>query len=302
MPDRSREPRWTLLDALVASTVVVVLLGLLAPALGHSRQEAERTRCADNLRQIGRGVDQHVDKKAVYPAVFVRNPRRHGWTAFVLPYLRHDLAEKYDFSANWSDPANAEVIRQPIAIFECPTARYAGRSSKGVLPDTKNTYEGANLDYLATNRISPQVVDSGWLPRNTQVNGILSREQWCRPSEIRDGVSSTILLAEVAGTPAKYVFRNKLPEPMYKKRGFGAWGDAGCYIQGHGHQPDGEMWPGFCAINCTNDDAVYSFHSGGAHLLFADGSVRFASEQLDVFVLLAAISRDNGELIHDRDF
>lgn len=87
---------------------------------------------------------------------------------------------------------------------------------------------------------------------------------------------------------------------MYGERGFGAWADAGIYFQGHGHQADGRDWPGHCVVNCTNDDAIYSFHRGGANVAFGDGAVRFVTEKLDLYVLMSAITRDNGELT-DRD-
>jgi prepilin-type processing-associated H-X9-DG protein len=89
---------------------------------------------------------------------------------------------------------------------------------------------------------------------------------------------------------------------LYGKRGFGAWADGASYFQAHGHRPDGRNWPGHCTVNCTNDDAVYSFHSGGAQFLFADGSVKFLSEDLDLFVLFAIFTRANGEVLSPTGF
>jgi prepilin-type processing-associated H-X9-DG protein len=59
---------------------------------------------------------------------------------------------------------------------------------------------------------------------------------------------------------------------------------------------------GTCAINCTNDREVYSFHSGGANAVFADGSVHFLKVGLDIRVLAALVTRAGGELVSADDF
>ena len=290
--------------SLRANLVAVALLSLVAAiflpsALASMRSKSRRMQCSDNLRKITLGIDQYVSAGDYYPPVITRVPRNHGWLASVLPFVgEEDLFESYDFSAHWCDPVNASVIETRVPMFECPSASYEGRMAVG---ETQFPYRGGVLDYLATNRVSPVMVNDGWLPKSTRIDGILTRQRSVHRSEIRDGLANTILLAEVAGTPAKYVFRQKEPRPMYGDRGFGAWADAGIYIQGHGHQADGRDWPGFCAINCTNDDAIYSFHQGGANLSFADGAVRFVSEQVDLYVLMSAITRDNGELMNRED-
>ncbi len=273
---------------------------LASPVIATWRAESRRLQCADNLRKLTRGLDNYVVTSQFYPPAITRTPRRHGWLASILPYVeQQSLYEEYDFSVHWCDPINADVIAQRVSMFECPTASYEGRFAVG---ETAFAYRGGVLDYLATNRISPVMINDGWLPRSTRIDGILTRQRACHRSEVRDGLSNTILLAEVAGTPAKYVHRQKEPRPMYGSRGFGAWADAGIYIQGHGHQEDGRDWPGQCVVNCTNDDAIYSFHQGGANISFADGAVRFLNDEVDLLVLMAAITRDNGEILSPQDF
>jgi prepilin-type processing-associated H-X9-DG protein len=57
-----------------------------------------------------------------------------------------------------------------------------------------------------------------------------------------------------------------------------------------------------CAVNCTNEGEVYSFHSRGANALLADGSVRFLSDGLALRVLAGLVTRAGGEVIGAGDF
>jgi prepilin-type processing-associated H-X9-DG protein len=72
------------------------------------------------------------------------------------------------------------------------------------------------------------------------------------------------------------------------------------------------VFPGSCAINCTNGDDIgnnypdsvygtngtgetYAFHAGGANVLFGDGSVRFLSMDIDIATFGVLVTRASGE-------
>ena len=71
-------------------------------------------------------------------------------------------------------------------------------------------------------------------------------------------------------------------------------------IFGQGSTPDGATKLGPCAINCTNDHEVYSFHPGGANAVFADGSVRFLKASLDMRMFARMATRAGGEVVTDQ--
>jgi prepilin-type processing-associated H-X9-DG protein len=50
-------------------------------------------------------------------------------------------------------------------------------------------------------------------------------------------------------------------------------------------------------INCTNNNEIYSFHSGGANLLFGDGSVHFFSKTVTNTVLSAVMTARGNEVV-----
>ena len=49
--------------------------------------------------------------------------------------------------------------------------------------------------------------------------------------------------------------------------------------------------------NCGPNDEIFSFHTGGAHVVLADGSVRFLSENLDALLLKALVGSQDGNVI-----
>jgi prepilin-type processing-associated H-X9-DG protein len=71
---------------------------------------------------------------------------------------------------------------------------------------------------------------------------------------------------------------------------------------GQGSSLNGDTKPGPCAINCTNEQEVYSFHPTGANAVFADGSVRFLKAGIDIRVFAALATRAGGEVVADRSY
>ena len=64
-----------------------------------------------------------------------------------------------------------------------------------------------------------------------------------------------------------------------------------------GATTDGTAFYGSCAVNCTNDREVFSFHPGGANVAFADGSVRFLKSDIDIRDFAKLVTRDGGEIV-----
>ena len=86
-----------------------------------------------------------------------------------------------------------------------------------------------------------------------------------------------------------------------------------------GSSTDGATLPGACAINCTNGEdilgqypdpyfgvdgtgQVYGFHTGGVNALFADGSVHFLNQNIDIRVFACLVTRNGGEAVSASDY
>jgi prepilin-type processing-associated H-X9-DG protein len=82
----------------------------------------------------------------------------------------------------------------------------------------------------------------------------------------------------------------------------GPWASSANMVVIWGAGDDGKTLLGTCALNCSNNQQPYSFHRGGANFLFADGSVHFLRDSLDLPVLVHLATRAAGELIPSGDW
>ena len=129
-------------------------------------------------------------------------------------------------------------------------------------------------------------------PTDNTLLGILGADVRRRVSEITDGTSNTVMMAECAGREQIWQM-GKLATGTTN----GSWANPGNQISIAGFDPATLAAPGACAINCTNVDNVYSFHSGLAMTLFGDGSVKFIKEAIALNIWWALGTKANGEVI-----
>ena len=61
-----REKGFTLIELLVVMVIIALLVGLLLPALGRAREEARKTQCRSNLRQIGLAMNMYCNDNHGY--------------------------------------------------------------------------------------------------------------------------------------------------------------------------------------------------------------------------------------------
>ena len=64
---KSNSPAFTLIELLVVIAVIVIVAALLLPVLSRSREEAQRTVCKNNLKQIGLILIMYVSNAGRYP-------------------------------------------------------------------------------------------------------------------------------------------------------------------------------------------------------------------------------------------
>jgi prepilin-type N-terminal cleavage/methylation domain-containing protein len=284
---------FTLIELLVVIAIIAILIGLLLPAVQKVREAAARISCTNNLKQLGLALHSYHDANNGFPAGKATTPTTHSWTPFILPYIEQDnLAKQYNFEANWYDPVNATAVATPLTLMVCPTTPgglnrfYAKSGTPKVAPG----------DYAPDNGYDPKLEGLGLVDPTVNPNGVLDVNVVYAIPEIRDGTSNTSVLAEDAGRPDRWQ-AGKLKTVGGQKDG--GWADHENEYITHGYSADGNTVNGPCHTNCTNNNEVYSFHSGGANHVFADGSVHFIKASMDIRMFVKLITRAGDDVVTD---
>lgn len=298
MASRQKVRAFTLVELLVVIAIVGTLIGLLLPAVQKVRGAAQQAECKNNLHQLGLALLNYHDANSGFPPATYTQPT-YGttcpWTVLVLPYIEQgNLYARYRFDKDWDDAATNDadpggVIQAEIALFLCPAAP-SGR---------KGSRDRGIIDYSPVDTITrPNPYVTKMPPSDPTYIGILGKDVSRRITDITDGTSETVLLAEDAGRNQTW----EMGQLVSSGGTTGAWGNPATQIAVGGFDPTTKTQPGPCAVNCTNNNEIYSFHPSSANALFADGSVQQLRANLDVNIAIALMTRSTGEVINPSSY
>jgi prepilin-type N-terminal cleavage/methylation domain-containing protein/prepilin-type processing-associated H-X9-DG protein len=284
---------FTLIELLVVIAIIAILIGLLLPAVQKVREAAARTSCLNNLHQLGIGLHGYHDANGGFPPSKVtvtvqgKAVNYHAWTVYVLPHIEQgNLYQLYRFDKPFDDAKtnDAGVIQRDIPTFLCPAAPGGRKGSNG----------RGIADYSAVNQLTrPNTYVTHMPPSDSTHIGVLGLNVSRRLTDITDGTTNTMLLAEDAGRNDTWVLGKKVATGGAT----GAWGNPGTEINVGGFVPATGKTPGPCAVNCTNNNEIYAFHSNGANVVFADASVHTLPAQLDINKVIPLVTRASGDFV-----
>jgi prepilin-type N-terminal cleavage/methylation domain-containing protein len=252
--------------------------------------------------------------------------------AYILPYI--DGANNYaTFDFNYQvngNGANTQARIQVIPSFHCPSDPGNVRNFIASLIDATSANYMQNLGSHADHVGYVFNVGAGsTVPRN-QLQGPFFRNSSTRIRDFTDGTSNTALFAEIkkgpngatstaavaAGSPDDFKVATNVPGPWTgndllsppaacENRATNAWLYRGLqYYRGllvatyynHTLTPNARFRDCVMSSLYQGHIAARSFHVGGAHVLLGDGSVRFASDNIDGGVWRGVGTMNNGEV------
>jgi prepilin-type N-terminal cleavage/methylation domain-containing protein len=334
-----RRPGFTLVELLVVIAIIGILIALLLPAVQAARESSRRARCVNNMKQLALAVQAFNDVHKFLPVsnrpLGLTTAPRIGWAINTLPYLEQQaIFNQYDQTQNWSVTtlgsgqimSNQAICGTVLPVFWCTSAPSADKRLDSD-PQWAPTWTpfAATTDYSPTISVDQRLVTLGLVdPYPPPVAGstwfgapgMMAQNSVARLDDVRDGLSSTIMLGESAGRPALFRLGKQVGNiPQHIVNG-GGWMRPASDFSIDGSSYDGTTIPGACAINCTNGDdeggpatqpypyyvtqgtgEAYSFHPAGANFVFGDAAVHFISENISIRDFARLVTRDQAEVI-----
>ena len=278
---RARPPgrrAFTLIELLVVIAIIGVLIALLLPAVQAAREAARRTQCVNNLKQVGIALHGYHDAYRTFPAGgWIASPSlpqnalmNMGWSAAILPTLeQRSLFDGLNFSLPYNEPVNSTAGHTVLSVFLCPSEPRASYWNQA----PGDTFLYADADYGGM--YGPRALADPTF-RNSPPRGPMIFNRCISLAEITDGSSQTLQVGEA-------------PEAINA-----------LWISGH------NVFDQAKPINARPPfefgEELTSQHPGGVNALFADGSVHFLKQSMNVKALSALCTRDVGEIVDSNSF
>ena len=280
---RRQAGAFTLVELLVVIAIIGILVALLLPAVQAAREAARRTKCLNNLKQLGLANQMHHDSFGYLPV----EPRGSGTKDLMimlqlLPYMEgSNLKDVYDPEIRASQQTELFAHEEPM--FQCPSDEtYFMIVAADGAGDRKANY-GINFGFGNLGQLKAQPARRGpwWLGKQIQFRRII------------DGLSNTMLMMEMIQVPSEGSLNDRRARIWVLNSA--AYQLSTVYAPNTSEKdvtkcdPANDHIGAPCERNNRNyDDSVLlssrSRHPGGVMVSFCDGSAKLINDDVELEV------------------
>jgi prepilin-type N-terminal cleavage/methylation domain-containing protein len=292
-------PGFTLIELLVVIAIIAILIALLVPAVQKVREASNVATCKNQLKQMGLGIQSHIDVFKVFPsggnswqssksrtllqiqgAPADYKTQNWGWMYQLLPYIEQENL--------WSHRMEQEISSTPVQMYICPSFRGPKIWPYSQDGDTLNTMRAMN-DYVANVGYDYTVNYDGPIVPSKSFGPHINRTL----SDITDGTSNTLLVGEKFVNPHKAWTESECNDDQGWVDGWD--NDTICDAKGNANDQrsvttlDGTSveTPRRIYLQDATDECGFNFgsiHVGSMNAVFCDGSVHSINYDINATV------------------
>lgn len=302
---KTKTSGFTVIELLVVISVIAILLALLLPAIASVREAGRRAQCLNNLRQLGLGLAAYTNADGAFPTggwtstdsrwgnlgTWCQYPHadRGIWLA-ILPQLEEEETfAAWNSSVSLFGRENTSIHTKRFGFLVCPSDADASLivsppqhwlvPARPIPPgepyaQTRTSYAGLIGSVHLWHPLKTQPNCNINAETKIQSNGVFHTLAAVKPSDIVDGLSQTLLVAERSVSAIR-----RTEEVWFRSH---AWWHTGRMEESliSAHTPPNFAQRYTVTSNWLVAGAANSEHTGGLQVLMGDGSGRWIGENI----------------------
>lgn len=321
---------FTLIELLVVIAIIGVLVAILLPAVQQARETANRSRCANNLKQLGIALYAYEESHSRLPfGALEQRGIGPSWQVALLPYL--DQAALYDrFAMTGSNvgsptfpgsPNAALVNKKTLPAVWCPSSAIPQFQTTVGITVQMSSYAGiagaTNEDGFQVTRVTPCCAGNS---NDGQISGdgTLIPNSAVRLADLTDGASNVMVIGESSGfgwipggirrIDASYSLgwcagtSAVGTPPSLTPPGTATMPPSSYNITTIRYPPNTLFFQSGTSVakpgireSLGPNNPLSSAHTGGVQVLIGDGAVTYISDNIDLLALKRMACRDDGK-------